>query len=73
MPYTKTAAVRQARRTLAEEVQARSAKRPLEQRVRVAGKKELAKFIKRLGQEKVDTILDLSMRVAQLQLGSSTW
>lgn len=57
MPYTKTLAVRQARRTLAEEVQARSAAVPLEQKVRNAGKKELGKFVKRLGQEKVDAIL----------------
>lgn len=57
MPYTKTSAVRQARRTLAEEVQARSAKRPIEERVQGAGKKELAKFVKRLGQDKVTAIL----------------
>lgn len=55
--YTKTQAIRLARRARAEEVQARSTARPLDERVRAAGKKELAKFVARLGQDKVDAIL----------------
>lgn len=55
--YTKTQTIRLARRARAEEVQARSAARPLEERVRSAGKKELAKFVTRLGQAQVDSIL----------------
>lgn len=57
MPYPKTQAIRLVRRQRAEEVQARSAARPLDERVRTAGKKELAKFAKRLGQDRVDAIL----------------
>lgn len=57
MPYPKTKTVREDRRLRAEVVQAKASKVPLEQKVRNAGKKELSKFVKRLGQEKVDTIL----------------
>lgn len=57
MPYPKTVAIRDARRKLAEEVQARAAAKPLEERVRSAGAKELAKFVKRLGQDRVTAIL----------------
>lgn len=57
MPYPKTQTIRQIRRERAEEVQRRSVDTPLEERVLRAGKKELAKFAKRLGQDKVDAIL----------------
>lgn len=57
MPYPKTQTIRQIRRERAEEVQRRSVDTPLEERVTRAGKKELAKFVRRIGQDKVDAIL----------------
>lgn len=57
MPYPKTQTIRLARRALAEEVQRRSAAVPQTERIKNAGKKELAKFVKRLGQEVVDAAL----------------
>jgi hypothetical protein len=57
MPYPKTQAIRLARRERAEEVQRRAQLAPLEDRIKNAGKKELAKLVKRLGQEVVDAAL----------------
>lgn len=63
MPYPKTAAIRLFRRERAEAVQARSTARPLAEKIRDAGRKELAKLIVRLGesvvrQHRTDFIFD---------------
>lgn len=53
MHGTKTKQIREIRRTNAEQVQARSTARPLNERVKQAGAKELAKLVKKYGEEEI--------------------
>ena len=56
MPYTKTKAVREARRARAEEVQKRSAETPLKEKVKRAGERELEKLIAKHGEEEINKL-----------------
>ena len=56
MPYTKTKQMKTIRRAAAEEIQVRSAARTLDQKVREAGGKELAKLTKIHGVEAIKAI-----------------